>query len=547
MIKSILEKIKQELIGIIRGYNLEIIPNIEFETPKDSSFGDYSTNIALRLAKPLKRNPRDIAIEIVGLLDIKKLSLQEVSPAGIGFINFRIDRLYLRNLIFKILDEQDNYGTSLIGKTKNVNLEFVSANPTGYLHIGHGRGAAYGDSLARIMRKAGYIVTTEHYVNDAGNQIHNLTLSIYERYRELFGHTPNLGEDSYYGLEIIEIAKIIKKAKGDYYLNNEYYQDIRAFGLDYLLKGLKHDLKEFNVEFDLWFSETSLYENGEVNAVLDYYNNNNYIYEEDGAQWLKTTFKGDDKDRVVIKSDKTLTYITPDIAYHANKIKRGFNYIIDVFGADHHGHIVPLKAALSLYGYDSDIIFVEILQMVRVIQDGKEIKMSKRSGKAITLRDLIDEVGSDALRFMYIEKALSTHIDLDLDLAIKKSNDNPVFYVQYAYARICSLFRVLKESGISYQAVSTFRDKDFLNADGLILCLALYPLYIEEAAEKRLPHKIAQYLLYLASELHSYYNNEKIITEDLIDTMEKLTLMEAVQIVLKDGLNLIGINVKEKM
>jgi len=547
LIKKFLDAIKLELSIIVGEYRLQTVPVIELEPPKDLSFGDFSTNLALRLAKPLKKNPKTLAVEIADKIDCNRFNLERVEVAGAGFINFYLDREYLSRVVFQVITEKDDYGTSDLGHGKNVNLEFVSANPTGYLHIGHGRGAAYGDSLARIMRKAGYEVTTEHYVNDAGNQIHNLTLSIYERYKELFGLPFSLGKDGYYGPEIIEIARIIKEKKGDYYLHNEWYKDIRTFGLDYLLAGLKRDLKEFNVEFDIWFSEQSLYDNGEVQAVIDHFHDKGYAYEKDGAIWLKTTLYGDEKDRVLVKSDKTLTYITPDIAYHANKITRGFNYLIDVLGADHHGYINRLKAAIALLGSDAEMLYIEILQMVRVIQNGEEIKMSKRSGKAITLHDLIDEVGSDALRFMYIEKALNTHMDLDLDLAVKKSYDNPVYYVQYAYARICSLFRVLAEQGLAYSPVNEFKELDFLKAKDLLFNLAIYPLYIEEAAEKRLPHKIAQYLLILASGLHSYYNSEKIITDNPQETAEKLTLMEAVRTVLRDGLNLIGVNVKEKM
>lgn len=547
MIRNILSAIKEELKKIVSGLGIVVTPPIEIDIPKDPGFGDFSTNLAMRLAKTARKNPRELAAEIVARIDCRKLNLDKAEVAGAGFINFYIDRRYLSQVIFQIFREQENYGTSAIGQGTKVNLEFVSANPTGYLHIGHGRGAAYGDSLARVMRKAGYEVTTEHYVNDAGNQIHNLTLSIHERYKELFGLPCDLGKDGYYGPEIIEIAKLIKAEKGDYYLHNEWYRDIRAFGLNYLLAGLKRDLREFNVTFDVWFSEQSLYDSGEVQKVLDFYRNNGYVYEKDGAVWLKTTERGDEKDRVLIKSDKSLTYITPDIAYHANKLDRGFNYLITVLGADHHGHILPLKIALELLGRDTGNIHVEILQMVRVIQNGAEIKMSKRSGKAITLRDLIDEVGTDALRFMYVEKALGTHIDLDLDLAVKKSNENPVYYVQYAYARICSLFRVHAEQGLTYQPVAEFKALDVEKAKDLLFALAVYPLYVEEAAVKRLPHKIAQYLLLLASGLHSYYNSEKIITDDPLETAEKMTLMDAVRTVLRDGLNLIGVNVKEKM
>lgn len=546
MINKILNDIKTELANIVQTYNLSEIPEIVIEKPKDEAHGDFSTNLALRLAKPLRKNPQLIAQEIAEKIDPKKIHLEKVEVVS-GFLNFFIDRSYLAHIVFQVLSEKSDYGKLEIGKGEHINIEFVSANPTGYLHIGHGRGAAYGDSLARIMRKAGYRVSTEHYVNDAGNQIHNLTLSIYERYKELFGLPAVLGEDSYHGPEIIEIAKKIKEAKGDYYLDNPYYDDFRAFGLEFLLEGLKKDLRDFRVEFDTWFSEKSLYTSGEVQQTLKFLEEHGYTYEQDGAVWLKTTLYGDEKDRVLIKSDKTLTYLAPDIAYHANKLKRGFTHLIDVLGADHHGYIPRLKAAIAFVGGNPDLLDVEILQMVRAIRGGEEVKMSKRSGKAITLRDLIDEVGTDALRFMYVEKALNTHMDLDLDLAVKNSYENPVYYVQYAYARIASLFRVCAEQNITFREVNEFKTLDFEKVSKLLFLLAEYPLVIEEAASKRLPHKMTQYLLNLAAALHSYYNDEKIITDDSIATNEKLTLVKAVQIVLKDGLELIGVGVKERM
>lgn len=546
MINKILENLSKrinEIIIELGGEELEIF----FEVPKDESFGDYSINVAMRLAKTFKRSPILIAKEIASKIETEHYHLEKVDVAGSGFINFFLDKEYLINVVFDILEKEDNYGNLNIGEGENINIEFVSANPTGYLHIGHGRGAAYGDSLARIMRKAGYNVSTEHYVNDAGNQIHNLTLSIYERYKELFGMDSHLGEDSYHGPEIIEIAKIIKNDKDDYYLNNEWYDDVRKIGLEYLLNGLKKDLKDFNVVFDTWFSEKSLYDNGEVQKTLNYLIDHDYTYELEGAIWLKTTLYNDEKDRVLVKSDKTLTYLMPDIAYHANKLSRGYTHLINVLGADHHGYINRLKAAVAFIGGNPDMIDVEILQMVRALKDGQEIKMSKRSGKAITLRDLIDEVGSDALRFMYVSKALSTHMDLDLDLAVKNSNENPVYYAQYAYARICSLFRVLEEKNQEFTPVKEFNNIDINKTSKLVMILLQYQSYIEEAAIKRLPHKVSQYTLLLAGALHSYYNDEKIISEDVVDVNEKLTLLKAVQIVLKNSLYLIGVGVKEKM
>lgn len=547
MIDKILNDLKTRLEDIVKELGVTETVEVFFETPKEEKFGDYSTNIAMRLAKNLRKNPLMIAKEIIERIDLKKYQLTKAEVAGGGFINFFIDKMFTANVVFRILKEKENFGNLNIGNNLNVNIEFVSANPTGYLHIGHGRGAAYGDSLARVMKKAGYVVTKEHYVNNAGNQINNLVLSIYERYKELLGLPINMGDDYYHGKEIIEIAKSILDKKGDFYINNPYEEDFRNYGVDFLLAGLKNDLKLFNVEFDTWFSELSLYKNGDVKKTLDFLIEKGYTYEQDGAVWLKTTLYGDEKDRVLVKSDKTLTYLTPDIAYHANKLSRGHDYLIDVLGADHHGYINRLKAAIAFIGGNPDLVDVEILQMVRALKDGEEIKMSKRSGRAITLRDLIDEVGTDALRFMYISKALSTPMDLDLDLAVKNSNENPVYYVQYAYARISSLFRVLEEQKLKYKEVSEFKHLDINKISKLMFALTQYPVVIEEAATKRLPHKITQYLLGLASDLHSYYNDEKIITENIDEVNEKLTVLKAVQIVLKDGLNLIGVSVKEKM
>ncbi|HPX84907.1 MAG TPA: arginine--tRNA ligase [Bacilli bacterium] len=547
MINTILNNIKLAITKIISAYNLEIDEEIFFEKPKDPSFGDYATNIAMRLAKSLRRSPLIIAKDIVEKIDYPRLHISKVEVAGSGFINFFIDRLYLASVIFSIITENEHFGDLQLGRGEKINLEFVSANPTGSLHIGHGRGASYGDSLARILRKAGYSVSTEHYVNDAGNQINNLIFSINERYRELFGLPCQLNEDSYHGKEIIELAKQLQSLYGDYYLHHPWEKTFRQFGVDYLLAGLKKDLADFNVTFDTWFSEQALYDNGEVEKVKNYLISQGHTYELDGAIWLKTTQYEDEKDRVLVKSDQTYTYLLPDIAYHANKLKRGFTHLIDVLGADHHGYINRLKAAIAFVGGNPDQVDIKILQMVRVLQNGEEIKMSKRSGKAITLRDLMDEVGTDALRFMYVSKALNTHMDLDLDLAVQNSNDNPVYYVQYAYARIASVFRVVEEKGFLFQAVNSFSHLHLESIEQLVLQLVQYPLIIEEAATKRLPHKLAQYLLDLAQALHTYYNDERIITDNWDEVREKLTVLKAVQIVLKDGLNLIGVNTKERM
>lgn len=547
MINTLLNNLRVKIRNIIEEMGGDNSIEIMFEVPKDEGHGDYSTNIAMRLAKSLRKAPLLIANDLVSKINCEEYHLQKIEVAGAGFINLYIDQKYLSNIVFKIIQEKDDFGNLQIGENENVLVEYVSANPTGYLHIGHGRGAAYGDSLTRILKKAGYHVSREHYVNDAGNQINNLVISIYERYKELFGLPCNLNDDCYHGKEIIEIASLIKEKHNDYYLNHEYKEDFRSFGLEFLLNGLKNDLKDFHVEFDNWFSERSLYENGNVQETLQFLIDNGYTFESEGAVWLKTTLKGDDKDRVLVKSDGSLTYLTPDIAYHHNKLKRGYTHLIDVLGADHHGYVSRLKAAIGFVGGNPDLLDVDLLQMVRALQNGEELKMSKRSGKAITLRDLMDEVGTDALRFMYISKSLDTHMDLDLDLAVKKSTDNPVYYVQYAHARISSLFRVVEEQGIEFKEVSGFKKFDVNKASKLINILLQFPTYIEMAATKRLPHKICHYVTALAKALHTFYNDEKIITDDLEELNEKLTLLKAVQIVLRNALNLIGVNAVDKM
>ncbi|HHU21095.1 MAG TPA: arginine--tRNA ligase [Acholeplasma sp.] len=545
MLDLLLGNLKVKIEDIVKDLGAEGV-EVEFEIPKDKSMGDYSTNIAFRLTKVLRKNPNLIAFDIVSKLNKEDYKLEKIEVVN-GFINFTFLSSYIHNLVFKILKEKENYGNLKVGEGEYYNVEFVSANPTGYLHIGHGRGAAYGDSLVRILKKAGYKVDSEYYINDGGNQIDNLAHSIYERYKELFGLEFALKDDYYHGPEIIEIAKKIKDKYEDKYLQSDYYFDFKRIGVDYLLAVLKKDLSDFNVTFDHWFSETSLYENKDVEKTIEYLNNHKFTYLEDGALWLKTSKYGDDKDRVLIKQDGSYTYLVPDIAYHHNKLNRGYTHLIDVFGTDHHGYVPRLKAAIEMIGGDSSLLDVELLQMVRVLEDGKEVKMSKRSGKAITLRDLIDDVGADALRYMYVSKALSTQMDLDLSLLKKNSNDNPVYYVQYAHARISSLFKTALDKGLKYKELQEFKTLDFAKSKDLVLKLLEYPEIIEEASTKRLPHRVTQYAYELANYLHSYYSEVKIITDSEVESNERLNLLKAVQIVLKDALSLIGVKAKDKM
>lgn len=547
MINKFLENIKIAVAAAIKELGIENPDNeIVLEVPKDQSNGDYATNIAMRLARVARKAPVMIAKDIVEKLDKKALHLEKIEVAGAGFINFTIDVDYLLEVISKV-NNDPTYGCNFTGKGKTIDLEFVSANPTGYLHVGHGRGAAYGDSLANLLTKSGYKVTREHYVNDAGNQITNMALSVYERYKELFGLPIEMKDDYYHGKEIITIAEMLKNEYQDKFLNDFDLNFFKDYGTKVLLGNLKKDLERFNVNFDVWFSEKSLYSSNSVEKVLTTLNELGYLYESEDAKWLKTSLLGDEKDRVVVKSDGSYTYLLPDIAYHANKLSRGFDHLINVLGADHHGYVNRLKAAVTMLGGNANLIDVELLQMVRVMEDGQEVKMSKRSGKAITLIDLIDEVGSDALRYFYVSKALNTHMDLDLDVMRKKSNENPVFYAQYAYARVASVFRKFNEAGNTFEAATEFNNIDKSKVKNICLTLLKYPVVIEEAASKHLVHKVCHYIDELAYQLHSYYNEEKIITDNLNETIEKLTILKALQTVLKDALNTLGINTYEQM
>lgn len=553
MIEQFTNNIKQaffnalEKLGYVDGTVISSVNDIILEVPKDKDHGDYSVNVAMRLARVARKRPIEIANEIVLLINLTETHLSKIEIAGPGFINLTIDLEYLSGVVNKVLVEENTFGSSKCGNGQIINLEYVSANPTGYLHIGHGRGAAYGDSLARIMKKAGYEVIREHYVNDAGNQITNMALSIYERYKELFGLDIEMKDDYYHGKEIITIAQMLKDECGDKYLDNFDLAFFRAYGTEKLLNNLKNDLKSFNVEFDVWFSETSLYQQKAVENTLKFLKDNNFTYEHEGATWLKTSMYTDEKDRVIVKADGNYTYLLPDIAYHANKLSRGYTHLIDVLGADHHGYIDRLKAAVSMVGGNSDLIDVEILQMVRVLENGEEVKMSKRSGKAITLKDLIEEVGADALRYFYVDKSLSTHMDLNLDLMKQKSNENPVFYAQYAHARIKSIFAKYTEAGNELSFVNEFNHLDLTKVKDLCLVLLQYQSVVEEAATKRLVHKMTHYINELAYQLHSFYNEEKVITDNDELTKEKLTVLKAVEIVLKDALSLIGVSAPDKM
>ena len=516
--------------------------SIIVEIPAKKENGDYSTNIALTLTKKLRKSPMEISEEIVKNIEDNEI-IEEIKIANPGFINFYLKKDFLLNQINVIIDEGRKYGRSNVGNNKKVNIEYVSANPTGILHIGHGRGATYGDSLARIMSFSGFDVTKEYYVNDAGNQMNNLGISIKERYREICGLGCNLPEDGYHGSEIITIAETIY----DDYKDTKVDESISYFrqkGLEILLDAIKKDLDRYRVNFDVFTSEQSLYDKGMVDKTLDTLKNNNHCYINEDALWLKTSEYGDEKDRVLIKSDGNYTYLTPDISYHLDKIDRGFEEVIDVLGADHHGYINRLKASVEMLGKDKDIIDVRILQMVRLIKDGEELKLSKRTGKTITLMDLVDEIGVNATRYFFASHSLDTSMDFNIDLALKQSNENPVYYIEYANARICSILKNYKKKIEKQDKYTTLNDE---NTYIILNKLISFEDVVISASLKKEPHQIANYVYDLATLFHSYYASCKMITEDEIATLERMNLLIAIQIVIENALDLLGIIPREEM
>lgn len=552
---NIIEQVKQTLVeeieaSIKKAKLANDIPEIKIEIPKDVKNGDYSTNIAMVLTKIAKRNPREIAQAIVDHLDASKAHVKKVDIAGPGFINFYLDNQYLTDIIPETIQKGDQFGKAEESKNKNILLEYVSANPTGDLHIGHARNAAVGDTLANILIAAGYHVTREYYINDAGNQISNLARSIETRFFEALGDDSHeMPEDGYNGKDIVEIGKDLadKHPEIKDYSDDERLKTFRQLGVDYEMSKLKKDLSDFNTHFDNWFSETSLYEKGEIKEVLAKMNELGYTYEADGATWLRTSDFKDDKDRVLIKKDGNYTYFLPDIAYHFDKVQRGNDILIDLMGADHHGYINRLKASLETFGVDSDRLEIQIMQMVRLMQNGEEVKMSKRTGNAITLREIMDEVGVDAARYFLTMRSPDTHFDFDMELAKEQSQDNPVYYAQYGHARICSILKQAKEQGIDISTDVDFSKITNEKAIELLKKVAEFEPTIESAADSRAPHRMTNYIQDLASHFHKFYNAEKVLTDDIEKTKAHIALVEAVRITLNNALALVGVSAPESM
>jgi arginyl-tRNA synthetase len=554
IVEQVKSKLKEEIKAAVLKAGLateEQIPDVVLEIPKEKAFGDYSTNMAMQLARVAKRAPRAIAEELIAHFDRSKASIEKMELAGPGFINFYMNNSYLTDLIPTILNAGEKYGETTVGGGQKVQVEFVSANPTGDLHLGHARGAAVGDTLCNILAKAGYDVSREYYINDAGNQINNLAKSLEARYFQALGMEKEMPEDGYHGADIIEIGKRLAAESGDKYVNmdeQERFELFRQYGLDEEMAKLKRDLEDFRVRFDIWFSETSLYKNGKIDEALAALKAAGYIYEQEGATWLRSTDFGDDKDRVLIKQDGSYTYLTPDIAYHKDKLDRGFEKLINIWGADHHGYIPRMRAAIQALGYDKDALEVEIIQLVHLYKNGEKMKMSKRTGKAVTMRDLVDEVGLDATRYFFAMRSSDTHLDFDLDLAVSESNENPVYYAQYAHARISSILRQGEEMGVTVDAGVDLSGIKSEKEIDLLKKLGEFPQAVSEAAVKRVPHRITNYIFELASAFHSFYNAEKVLDADNAErTKARVALIKSVQITLKNALSLIGVSAPEKM
>ena len=525
----------------------DLVP-VVLTVPPQKAFGDFATNFALQAARNLHCAPRVIAGAIQEFLDCP--SVEKVEVAGPGFLNFFLKEDWLSAALRNILAQGESYGI-LPGKAgEKIQIEYVSANPTGPLHVGHGRGAAVGSALANLMKAAGYDVSQEYYINDAGNQMHNLAASVNARYLELYNIPCEFPENGYHGEDIVVTAKRIQKKYGDSFIHMpeaERLEKFQSIAKDEKLAALREDLEAFNCHFDVWFSEQSLHDAHKIEEAVAELEKKGYIYEKDGAKWFRSTDFGDDKDRVVIRDNGVSTYFAADIAYHRNKYERGFDRLINLWGADHHGYIPRVKAAMQALGYDPSHLEILILQMVSLYRNGELVKMSKRTGKSVTLNELIEEVGTDAARFFFIMRSMDSQLDFDLTLATEHSNDNPVYYVQYAHARICSILRQMADEKITLDPNADLSVlKEPIEID-LIKKLNDYTELIDTAALERAPHKIAHYTYELAGMFHSFYNQCRVLGVDPALQQARLALITAVGNTLRHGLKILGVSAPEHM
>ena len=578
-LQDLIKKCIQDLIS--KGILIEMPPNVRLDHTKDNSHGDYATNIALMLSKQAKMNPVDLAKIIVDQLEESSF-INKIEIAGPGFINFFISDESSSSVVSEIIDQEALYGSSEIGQGKKVLLEYVSANPTGPLHVGHGRGAAYGATISNLLRAVGFKVDNEYYVNDAGRQMDILAVSIYLRYLSLCGENLRFPDNGYQGQYIKDIAQVIYESSGEEFYKKldlifanvskdgseggdkeshidgliensksilgDSFRAIFQVGIESILGGIKSDLSEFGVVFEKWFSEQSLIDTGLSESCISKLKESEKVYEKDGALWFKTTNYGDEKDRVVVRDNGNHTYFASDIAYHFDKFERGYDKIINVWGADHHGYISRVKASIDALGHSPDKLEILLVQFANLYRGGSKVQMSTRSGSFVTLEDLRKEVGNDAARFFYILRKSEQHMDFDLDLAKSKTNENPVYYIQYAHARICSVFRQAneKEMEVDHSQANLSLLTEGIEKN-IIKELSRYKSVLESSAIQYEPHQLAYYLRDLSTHFHSYYNACKFIVEDKHLTQARLSLIHATRQILINGLSILGVSAPESM
>jgi arginyl-tRNA synthetase len=540
-------------IGIEKGLLLSVpVPPIEVEVPANPEHGDYASNIAMILASQARQNPRKIAKIIQENLSDPEGILTKTQIAGPGFLNFFIRDDIWREVLKNIDREKDSYGSLNMGRGRKVQVEFVSANPTGPLHIGHARGAVVGDVLTNLLATAGFCVSKEYYINDAGNQMNSLGKSVLLRYRELLGEKIEFPESCYRGDYIKDIAADIIRKEGEKYLVCAEDETINYFNCiagAVILEEIKVDLRDFGVTLDCYFSERELHIDNGVCNLLNILQKQGFIYSDGETLWAKTTAYGDEKDRVVVRKNGEPTYFAADIAYHQNKFLRGFDLVIDIWGADHHGYMPRMWAGIQALGYDKNSLKIVLVQLVNLLRAGTPVAMSTRSGEFVTLREVLDEVGRDASRFNFLMRRSDSHLDFDLEVAKKQSNENPVYYVQYAHARICSIIRMARERGVSFPQYSHINPALLTEPEEktLMMLMARYPEMLEGAAGSLEPHRITFYLNELAGVFHSYYNKNKVITENIDLTAARLILVWAVSVVLHNALTILGVSAPEQM
>lgn len=559
---GIVEEVRAELARALSGalqaarhqgaIRVDEAPDFTVEAPREKEHGDFAANLAMLLAKPARMAPRKAAEILVQNLSLAGTWIERVEIAGPGFINFYLNPLWVYQALPRIINSGKDYGRVDVGRGKKVQVEFVSANPTGLLHMGNARGAALGDSIAAILDFAGYDVAREFYINDAGNQIENFGLSLEARYLQLVGRDAQVPEEGYHGEDIVETVRGFIALNGGRLL--DVPQEKRRFALvKYALaeklEAIKKVLGDFGVSYDVWFSEQSLHDSGAVQDTLNFLKKRGCIYESEDALWFKATDFGVEKDEVVVRSNGIPTYFASDVAYHRNKFQRGFEWVIDIWGADHHGHVPRMKGAVSALGYDPSALDVVIMQLVRLYKGGEIVRMSKRSGQFVTLEELVEEVGRDAARYFFVMRGADSHLDFDLDLAKAESNENPVYYIQYAHARICSILRQYAEQGGSMPGLDEVDLSLLIEEYELALArkLADFPVEVASAAAGLAPQRIARYLHELAGLLHSFYNSHRVITSDKGVSAARLVLVNATRITLENALCLLGLTAPERM